>query len=377
MSRPLLPLLLVVLPLSAAAAGCGPNYLTPDLVREHLAAPKGSVSKDSIPRATRSFFRAKEATAAEAQAFFVKDRGAAGGGDPEADSGSGIMQNAVETGGAETAADVLCGAALVANISDFEACEEGEDCEVDLTIDACVLRIGENPDVNARGSIHFKLKHTIEPEDERLEIRITFDEFQLSDDTDGDVVRRLDGIIALETTTHEDEELASAEVIFSADVDFQKRLTRPDFFQDAVIERARLTAALRFTGDETATDSQGRLEILCFVDESDDTRDESVSIVLAAESHRLESQDLTTAAASIEVTGSNGSFACTWSAAEQDLGPDGSRVTSQGECVDEDGETFTFSSVITEGGEAEAVDPADLQDDEEPVDGDPTVDGDA
>jgi hypothetical protein len=355
MLRRILPLSLVVV----AASACGPTYLTPELVREHLAAPKGAVSQDSLPRATRSFFRAKEATAAEAQAFFVKGVGKSGGTTAQDDgvaeaTGGGMMQSAVG-GGAETASDVLCAASLVANVSEFEACEEGRDCDVDLTIDACVLRIGENPDPNARGSIHFKLKHTIEPEDERVELRITFDEFQLTDDEDGEVLRRLDGIIALETTTHEDADLASAEVIFSADLDFQKKITHPDFFEDSVLERARLTAALRFTGDETATDAQGKLEILCFVDESDDARDESVSLVLQAESHHLESQDLTTAAVAIEVHGSNGSFACTWSAAEQDLGPDGDRVTSQGECTDENGDTFTFSSVVTEGGEAEPI----------------------
>lgn len=348
-----------LLALVVAATGCGPSYLTPDLVREHLDAPKGQVGKDTLPRAAAGFFEAKSASQAEAKAFFVKGIGGGENGDDgtagfaAAIVASGTMQEALDQGAAESASDVLCAASLVANISEFDACERGENCEVDLTIDSCVMRLGEEGDPRARGKIHFKLKNTVDEGYERTELRITFEDFQSTRSDEEATIERLDGIIALETSFEETEDTADAEVIFSADVDLSVRKSNPAFMEDPILERQRITAAVRFVGHEDAVDQSGRLEILCFVDETDDARDESVAIILAADSHRVD-DSLTLANASLEVRGSNGSFTCTFSAAEQDLGPDGERTTAEGNCVDENGDTFTFSSTVTEGGDGEA-----------------------
>jgi hypothetical protein len=85
----------------------------------------------------------------------------------------------------------------------------------------------------------------------------------------------------------------------------------------------------------------GSLEVLAFVDENGE-REESVTIRLAAESHLVDAASVTSSA-SIEVVGGNGSFACNWSAAEEAVATDGSHVTAAGECIDENGDSFTFS----------------------------------
>jgi hypothetical protein len=264
--------------------------------------------------------------------------------------GSGSMQAALDEGAAESASDVFCAASLVANISEFEQCERGMDCEVDLTIDSCVLRIGEDGDPRARGKIYFKLKNTVDEGFERTELRITFDDFQSTRSDEEQTIERLAGVIALETSVEEGADESSAELIFSADVDISVRQTNVDFLADPVLERTRATAAVRFTGQESADAASGRLEILAFVDEDDDARDESVALILDASSHRVD--DVTLSEATLEVRGSNGSFTCTFSSAEEDLGADGERVSAQGSCTDEDGDTFSFDSVVEEGAEA-------------------------
>ena len=55
-----------------------------------------------------------------------------------------------------------------------------------------------------------------------------------------------------------------------------------------------------------------------------------------------------TANASLSVTGTNGSFVCTWSGSSQSADRDGLTVQSAGECVDENGETFSFEGTATD-----------------------------
>ncbi|MCP4500022.1 MAG: hypothetical protein GY822_08685 [Deltaproteobacteria bacterium] len=111
------------------------------------------------------------------------------------------------------------------------------------------------------------------------------------------------------------------------------------------MERSRATAALRFTAIDEEGFSSGTLDIVAFVDETDDTRDESVVLGFAAESRDV--GDLNLSNASLSVRGSNGNFECTFSSAEETLGAETSSYQSEGYCIDLDtGEEWNFSSDV-------------------------------
>ncbi|MCC7108027.1 MAG: hypothetical protein IT382_01955 [Deltaproteobacteria bacterium] len=317
-----------------AGTGCG-QRLTPERVRELLDAPTGDVSPDSMGRVTRDLFGADRATGAEALAQLIK-----------ADQGDG-SSNAVrpipgvQTGVIEDAGDVFCVGGLVAGLATFDGCELGEECDADVTIDSCLLRVGDEGDEAARGKIRFQLTNVVEAELERSTMSIEFQEWKASHDED--TLDTLDGVIALESSRATDD--SAIDLVFAADFDQNLVLKEHGLFEDGIQERTETVAGLRFQASETEDSAQGQLDVLAFVDENGN-REESVTIRLAAESHRVDA-DNATASAALEVIAANGTFACTWSGAEEAVDNDGVHVTSAGSCVDEDGETFDFSAEAT------------------------------
>lgn len=340
----------LVAPLFALAAlltsACGPGYLTPEEVRKHLEAPSGVVGQDTIGYATDDFFRAQRASAAEGTASFIKTSESSGGASAWASEviASGNMEQAVAFGAVEDIGDLFCAASLVASISTFDACSETpENCEAELVIDSCVLRIGENGDHRARGKMRFKIKNEEQPDFQRSELSIHFEDFEFTDDDEAGITTYFGGIIAIETT----EEPERAEVIFSCDFDQQRRGSERGLFEDYILERERLTVAMRFITEESAEASSGSLEILAFVDESDDSRDESVVISFAAQSRRID-EDTRIAGATLSVRGSNGAFSCTWGAASERVDEETRTYESEGSCIDEEtGEEFNWTSTAT------------------------------
>ncbi len=328
---------LATLSLSALTlAACGPNYLTPDQVRGHIENPGGEVSSSTVGFATDDIFRAKRASSAEANAFFLKGT-----------TGAVPMQSAASF--ANPVADAFCTASLVASIAAFDDCTDGTDnCEAEFVIDSCVLQLGEDGgDVNADGRIRFLISNSNEGGVRSEELRITFEGFSSSlvaESSDpAEFVEQFDGIIAVASTQTEDD--SRNEVIFSADIDYSTRVVDPGFFEDGIVERTRLTAAMRYLEESGEDFETGSLDLLAFVDDTDDTRDESVVLTFATESRRIDSLELTNA--TLELTGSNGSFLCTFNSAEETLGDETASYSSAGNCLDrETGEEFNWTSAF-------------------------------
>jgi hypothetical protein len=116
-------------------------------------------------------------------------------------------------------------------------------------------------------------------------------------------------------------------------------------FEDGIEEHTQTVAGVRFTASRDASNAQGQLDVLAFTNEDGSLQD-SVTIRLAAEGHRVDARDAT-ASASLQVIAANGTFTCSWSGAEEAVDRDGTHVTSAGSCVDEDGQTFDFSGEAT------------------------------
>jgi hypothetical protein len=135
-------------------------------------------------------------------------------------------------------------------------------------------------------------------------------------------------------------------VVFASDFDASIKRKERGFFDDGIEERVRMAAGMRFTAQRDADSARGALEVLTFVDENGD-RTQSVAVSFEAEGHQF-SADEATANASLSVTGSNGSFVCTWSAASRAADEEGLVVESAGQCTDEDGETFSFEGTATD-----------------------------
>lgn len=323
--------------------GCG-NFLTPDQVREHLDNPKATVSKDNVGFATDDFFRTKRASNMENAAFFLKntegsENGAAGWAASVVEQGA--MEDAVRYSGAGIG-DIFCAANLITSISSFDSCSSGQNCEAKFTLDSCVLRIGDNGDNAANGKIEFLIKNSANTDFNRTELRLTFDAFEHSN---GSAVDFASGILALETTDFLTQ--PKQEVLLSTDVDVQTRLA-PDqrgFLSSGVVTRSRASAALRLSTEELADGLAGSLEILAFVDDNANDRQESVALRINTTSREVENQDLATL--TLEVVGANGTFSCNFNSAEESLSDSKSTYHSVGSCTDPAGETFSFDSTTT------------------------------
>lgn len=343
----LLPALLL------AGTGCGVDYLTPEDVRTHLLLPRGQVSENTIGSVTDDFFNTQDANSIEGYANFLKS--SEGSDDSAAAWAAGLsgneMESAVQMGVAEDIGDIFCAASLVAAIASFDACDNGDtSCEVELVLDSCVLRIGEGGDEHARGRIVFNLLTERGENDDwsRETLSLAFEDFEATNE-DGNM-DYFAGNIFLEAT----ELPGYEEVIFSADIDLQERTVDRGLLDNGLLWRRRVTAAARFIGQDGTSRDSGSLEIVAFVDDTDDTRDESVVIQLEAESRRVD-ENTELAGATLVVRGSNGAFVCTWNSASREGDGGDQTYESAGECIDEEsGETFTWSANASSSGDGEA-----------------------
>lgn len=336
MQRPLILPLLIIASL-ALGTGCGAR-LTPERVRELLDTPTGSVSPESMANATRDMFLADRATSLENFANILKL-------DASEDDSSNAIPG-VSTGVLEDAGDVFCVGGLVASALAFDACKLGDECKSELTIDSCLLRVGDAGDEDARGKIKMKLENVVESNLDRSTFGIEFDGWESTHD-DG-LLDGFAGVIALESTRATDD--SSIDLVFASDLDVNLKRKERGFFDDGIEEHTNFTAGLRFQAEETEESASGKLEILAFAD-TDGGQDESLVVRLSAEGHQVNAEEAvaSTATAALEVIGENGTFACTWNGdqVEQTGSRDGVTVTSAGDCVDEDGETFSFSGTST------------------------------
>ena len=323
----------------ALSVGCGSGYLTPDQVREHLDNPSGSVTGDTMPHAGDDFFKAKRADSFNGSATLIKQDSEGTSRDAQGIVDFGMERSVLVTQMASPG-DVLCAAGLLTNLSKFDECEDEDNCEITLTIDSCVMRVAG--DDEARGKLFFHLKNESRENYYHSQLDIEFEAFEFTTEVN-DRAQFIEGILAIDVTEETTGDTDTAEVILSADVNAEIRGFERGLFNDDIYERARTTVALRFKTVESPEVDTASLEILAFVDETDDTRDESVVLSFEAESRRI-SADKELAGATLSVRGSNGSFDCTWSEATESHTVGTSTYTSAGECVDENGEVTTWDS---------------------------------
>jgi hypothetical protein len=323
---------LIVLPL-ALGTGCNPR-LSPDEVRSLLDEPRGTVSQAVMPAVTRDLFLTDRAAALENFASVLKSD------QSDEDDGGGGEGGDEGVGGA--IGDTFCVGGLVASAASFDSCTSGSSCQAELTLDSCLLRVGDpGVDEAANGKIVFKVDNSVDDDRATTALSLEFQGWESS--LDGDSLTAIDGIIALDSVVDEGND--RAEVVFASDLDARVRNKERGWFDDGYTEQVHLVAGLRFLAESTDTSASGTLEVLALVDE-DGSREESIVIRMSAEGRELDAETAT-AGAELEVVGENGTFRCAWSATTQQGGQEGVTVSSTGQCTDEDGEVFEFDGSAT------------------------------
>ncbi len=330
-----------------ALVGCKGEYLTPEEVRAQLENPSGSVDDGSMVAIADDWFNAGDAFDAEDMAGALKSsqsRRRRTGTPLDILVAPEVLDQALSYGAASTVYDIFCVTDLITDIQEFDECDSGETCEVELTIDSCILRLGDEGDDNAKGSIIFTLSETTTDEYERGELSIEFDGWQY---TEGDRVEYTDGILALEITEWltEDRE----EIIYS--VDLTQKLIDPEedgVFSDGAFWEARSRAAMRLTTLVTGATDSVTLEILCFVDIDNDGSQEDTLVITLDYTHTQVSSEVDSVSATLQVRGTNGSFTCSWHGAVAERDEDTTGYHSEGSCVDDEtGESFSWDGTHT------------------------------
>lgn len=330
--------------LLVVGTGCS-DLLTPERVREHLDNPTAAASAKTLPRSSRDYFAAQRVSAAQSFAFFAKGLATGNGADDAAISGAfSTAENTLSKAGL---GDVICAGGFIADAATFDGCELGGDCDAELVLDSCIMRA--SGDDHATGKLVFRLKsessESLGEAFHRSELRLTFEDFEV---TDGNEVDYFDGILAIETTAHLDSEAdeGNIEVVIAADVTQQRRRIERGWFDDGLMESHRATAGVRFTAAADDDSASVDVELLAFIDEDDNTREESLALVFGADAQEV-SPDKVLAEATLSVRGSNGDFTCTWGGASEATAQGVVTVQSDGSCIDDDGETFEFSGTAT------------------------------
>ena len=313
---------------------CGPGYLTPDQVREHLDNPSGSVDPGSLGNIADDYFDAQMGMNAQDLAFFIKsDQG--GGSRGRAQRVAGMVGTAPLAKG--TAGDIFCATTLVAQVASFDTCKDDGNCEAELSIDACVLRLGEDGDQNASGKLHFTLTEETTDALDRGTMQVEFDKWETTVQSP-DIIDHLDGILAFEYTDYKLEN--RAETIMSLDL-LNKQVDQgaTGLFRSGVVYEHRSTAALRASFAETETGEMASLEILAFTDQE---LMESLNLQFDYQATWL-SDTHSVFDASMTVLGENGMFTCLWSSELVEQSAELHSYSSAGVCTDESGESFEWS----------------------------------
>lgn len=326
-----------------ALVACGPGYLTPEEVRDYIANPTGTVDESSMGLVADDYFAAQQGMGAGMLGFGVQSdqRGSDGGG-ITAGTALGMGLPTVQKG---TAGDVFCVTNLVAQLATYDACSRGDSCDVDLTIDSCLFRVGDEGDELADGKLHFSLTEDTNADFDRGTLLLEFEgwEYTLEDG----LVDRTDGILGFEYTDYKTRSLS--ETILSVDIERAHIDPAQDtLFNNGHVWDQRASAAVMASFEELEDGETASLDILAFTGSESEELDEWVVMGFDYES-TWASDTSATFDATMTVTGSNGSFECVWSAqADQDAGT--STYTSEGVCTDEDGDTVEWNNTVVEEG---------------------------
>ncbi len=317
--------------------------LTPEQVRAELENPSGTVDDGSMVAIADDWFGAGTAFEAEDMAGVLKtsnSRRVQRTGTPlDVVLDPDVVGQALSYGVGSTVVDIFCVTDLITDIQEFDDCETGDTCEVELTIDSCILRLGDGGDEHAEGSITFTLSQTTTTEYDRGELSIEFDSWMY---TDGDHVDYTNGLIAVEVTEWKTQELD--EVIYS--VDLTRKYVNPDedgLFSDGAYWENRARAAMRLSFLEEGATETATLEVLSFVDIGNDGDLEDTLVITLDFTHTEVSDAVDSASLTLQVRGTNGSFTCSWHGAVAEQTEERTGYHSEGTCVDDEtGETFTW-----------------------------------
>lgn len=333
---------LLVAGMGFSAVACGPGYLTADEVRAHLDNPSGQVASGTLGRVTDDFMKGQQASAAH----LLSGSARSSGGNSASGALSGAMGDAVLGGVAGDLSDAVCATGVIVSFSqsakDFEKCEDRTEavCEARLEIDSCLMRLSdEGADERARGRIVMTIRTEDTAELQKVDTSITFEDWLYTDSPT--TTHLLAGALVLSATDYADDSFH--ELIMSADLRSKVERFETGMFENGVLFDERVSVATRFLDKQDGDTRKTSLELLAFVDEDVNARNESVAVSLEATEREIDA-DTTLAGATLSVRGSNGAFTCTWGGAERVVA-DGVQYTSNGTCIDEEtGEEFTWDS---------------------------------
>lgn len=325
----------------ALILGCSKGPMTPDDVRAELDNPSARLSAGNLPGVTDDFFASRESWAGETNAWGWVD-GASG-----ARIGPARMADRVlDRGNLERLVNpalggIFCATDFVLQLASFEDCDRGDTCEVEFVLKACMMRLGG--DESAKGKLRFTLSEQTASDFDRGSLSLGFEDWRF---TDGDLWAEMDGLLAIEGTSWHDG--SREEVLYTSD--FSVRGLDPaerGVFRSGETFDRRVRAALRFTYEDLGASETGTVEILAWVDEDGDGRDDG-SVVLRFGVEVSPFDGGTLAGFTAELIDAQGTWSCTWEVAEQTSDEGGTTVTSRGTCTDPAGETVSFDGSVTD-----------------------------
>lgn len=326
----------------ALMLGCSKDPLSPDDVRAELDNPTARLSASSIPDVADDFFASKDAWGGEASAWGWVDLGRS-----NARIGAeGMRDRVMDRGNLERMVNpalggIFCAADFVLQLSSFEECSRGDTCEVELVLKACMLNLAG--DEAAKGKLRFTLREEQQADFDRGSLSLGFEDWRY---TNGDFWAELDGLLAIEGTSWHDG--SKEEILYTSD--FSLRSVDPDargLFRSGEVFERRARAALRFTYEDLGGSETGTVEILAWVDEDGDGREDgSVVVRFGVEVSPL--ADGTLAGFTVELIDATGTWSCAWTTAEQSSGDGGTTWTSGGTCTDPSGATVSFDGSVTD-----------------------------
>ena len=331
---------------------CNNGPMDAEDVRNELDNPTARLDASTLPDVTDDFFLNDEAFDRELGAFgFLGSAGSSSRVGPQ-----GMAQKVrdfasvegLQDVGAPALGDFFCATDFLLQLATFEDCSRGNTCEVELVLKACLFRIGENGDESAKGKIRFTVREEQQQDFDRGALELGFEKWRYTE-ADG-AWTQLDGLLAIEGTSWHDG--TREELVYSAD--FSTRGFDPDargVFRSGETFDLAVRAAMRFVYEQVGDTEVGTVEMLAWVDEDGDGRDDGSAVIrfsVDVSPLGATDQDGTLTGFTAEVIDATGTWSCTWNVAEQTSDTDGTTWTSAGTCTDPNGETVTFDGSVVE-----------------------------
>lgn len=332
----------------ALLAGCKSGPMDPATVREHLDAPTARLTSGSIPDLTDDWFASRETWMGENMTFGWLDifRGDSSL-EPTASARRVPRVSAVKraledlrTVENPLLGEVICASSFLLSLASYEDCSRGDTCEVELVVDSCLLSIAG--DEAAKGKIRLTIAEQQADDFDRGSFSIGFEKWRwtLPDGAWG----QLDGLVAIEGTSYHDG--SREELLYTAD--FASKgfdpLERGLFKSGKEWDRS-VRAAMRLLYEDVGGSQSGTVEVLAWVDEDGDGRPDA-SAVLRFSATTTALDDGALAGFTMEVIDGNGTWTCTWEAAEEASDRSSTTWSSRGSCTDPGGQVVDFDGSV-------------------------------